>query len=307
VSELVICTERARQDVDAIHAYLTRSYWAAGVTRERVAKSLEQSLCFGLFDGARQIGFARVVTDATTFAYLADVYVLEEYRGQGLGKRLIGAVRAHPELGDVRRFVLWTRDATALRGSASGRDQPGLMGIVHPWILTAGSGRLASRANVGGARRRSVALERSTPMSHSPELYRLKVGLAEMLKGGVILDVTNADQARIAEEAGAAAVMALERVPADIRREGGVARMAAVEVIEAVRAAVSIPVMAKCRIGHTLEARLLEALGVDFIDERGADAPIGSTTSTRPRSVRRSCAARATSARRSAGSARSPG
>jgi pyridoxal 5'-phosphate synthase pdxS subunit len=101
----------------------------------------------------------------------------------------------------------------------------------------------------------------------SEELYRLKVGLAEMLKGGVILDVTNAEQARIAEDAGAAAVMALERVPADIRREGGVARMAAVEVIEAVRAAVSIPVMAKCRIGHTQEARLLEALGVDFIDE----------------------------------------
>ncbi len=99
------------------------------------------------------------------------------------------------------------------------------------------------------------------------ELYRLKVGLAEMLKGGVILDVTNAEQARIAEDAGACAVMALERVPSDIRREGGVARMAAVEVIEAVRAAVSIPVMAKCRIGHTQEARLLEALGVDFVDE----------------------------------------
>jgi len=104
-------------------------------------------------------------------------------------------------------------------------------------------------------------------MTQSNELYRLKVGLAEMLKGGVILDVTNAEQARIAEQAGAAAVMALERVPADIRREGGVARMAAVEVIEQVRAAVSIPVMAKCRIGHTAEARLLEALGVDFIDE----------------------------------------
>jgi len=104
-------------------------------------------------------------------------------------------------------------------------------------------------------------------MTQSQELYRLKIGLAEMLKGGVILDVTNAEQARIAEQAGAAAVMALERVPADIRREGGVARMAAVEVIEQVRAAVSIPVMAKCRIGHTSEARLLEALGVDFIDE----------------------------------------
>jgi pyridoxal 5'-phosphate synthase pdxS subunit len=97
--------------------------------------------------------------------------------------------------------------------------------------------------------------------------YRLKTGLAEMLKGGVILDVTTAEQARIAEVAGAAAVMALERVPADIRREGGVARMAAVERIEEVRAAVSIPVMAKCRIGHIMEARLLEALRVDFIDE----------------------------------------
>src|SRR5512138_1686974 len=99
------------------------------------------------------------------------------------------------------------------------------------------------------------------------EDFRLKAGLAEMLKGGVIMDVTNAEQARIAEAAGAAAVMALERVPADIRREGGVARMAAVEVIEQVRAAVSIPVMAKCRIGHTQEARLLETLGIDFIDE----------------------------------------
>jgi pyridoxal 5'-phosphate synthase pdxS subunit len=97
--------------------------------------------------------------------------------------------------------------------------------------------------------------------------YALKTGLAEMLKGGVILDVTCAEQARIAQDAGAAAVMALERVPADIRREGGVARMAAIERIEEVRAAVSIPVMAKCRIGHLLEARVLEALGVDFIDE----------------------------------------
>jgi pyridoxal 5'-phosphate synthase pdxS subunit len=99
------------------------------------------------------------------------------------------------------------------------------------------------------------------------DTYRLKTALAEMLKGGVIMDVTNAEQARIAEDAGAAAVMALERVPADIRREGGVARMAAVEVIEEIRAAVSIPVMAKCRIGHAQEARILEALGVDFIDE----------------------------------------
>ncbi len=99
------------------------------------------------------------------------------------------------------------------------------------------------------------------------ESFRVKVGLAEMLKGGVIMDVVNADQARIAEAAGAAAVMALERVPADIRRDGGVARMSPVSKIREIQQAVSIPVMAKCRIGHLTEARVLEALKVDFIDE----------------------------------------
>ena len=96
---------------------------------------------------------------------------------------------------------------------------------------------------------------------------KLKVGLAEMLKGGVIMDVINAEQAAIAEESGAVAVMALERVPADIRRQGGVARMANIEVIDQIMAAVSIPVMAKVRIGHFAEAQVLEKLGVDFIDE----------------------------------------
>src|SRR5512144_781570 len=96
---------------------------------------------------------------------------------------------------------------------------------------------------------------------------RLKVGLAEMLKGGVIMDVTNAEQARIAEKAGASAVMALERVPADIRKEGGVARMASIRVIREIMETVSIPVMAKARIGHFTEARVLEALAVDYIDE----------------------------------------
>ena len=99
------------------------------------------------------------------------------------------------------------------------------------------------------------------------ETFRVKVGLAEMLKGGVIMDVTNAEQALIAEKAGAAAVMALERVPADIRREGGVARMAPINKIREIMQAVSIPVMAKARIGHFTEARILEALGVDYIDE----------------------------------------
>jgi pyridoxal 5'-phosphate synthase pdxS subunit len=96
---------------------------------------------------------------------------------------------------------------------------------------------------------------------------RLKVGLAEMLKGGVIMDVTTAEQARIAEDAGAVAVMALERVPADIRRDGGVARMASVRKIREIMATVTIPVMAKCRIGHFVEAQVLQALGVDYVDE----------------------------------------
>jgi len=99
------------------------------------------------------------------------------------------------------------------------------------------------------------------------EQFRLKVGLAEMLKGGVIMDVTNAVQAKIAEDAGASAVMALERVPADIRKEGGVARMASISKMEEIMQTVTIPVMAKARIGHFMEARILEALGVDYIDE----------------------------------------
>jgi len=99
------------------------------------------------------------------------------------------------------------------------------------------------------------------------EQFRVNVGLAEMLKGGVIMDVTNAEQAKIAEDAGASAVMALERVPADIRKEGGVARMANIGKIEEIMRTVTIPVMAKARIGHFMEARILEVLGVDYIDE----------------------------------------
>ncbi|UCG54190.1 MAG: pyridoxal 5'-phosphate synthase lyase subunit PdxS [Dehalococcoidia bacterium] len=97
--------------------------------------------------------------------------------------------------------------------------------------------------------------------------WKVKTGLAQMLKGGVIMDIVNAEQAKIAEEAGACAVMALERVPSDIRAAGGVARMADTRIIEEVMAAVSIPVMAKCRIGHFVEAQVLEAIGVDYVDE----------------------------------------
>ena len=104
-------------------------------------------------------------------------------------------------------------------------------------------------------------------MNSLNEQFRLKVGLAEMLKGGVIMDVVNAEQAVIAEKAGGCAVMALERVPADIRKEGGVARMSNISVIREIMQSVSIPVMAKVRIGHFTEARILEVLGVDYIDE----------------------------------------
>ncbi len=104
-------------------------------------------------------------------------------------------------------------------------------------------------------------------MNFEDDQFRLKVGLAEMLKGGVIMDVVNAEHAVIAERAGACAVMALERVPADIRKEGGVARMSQIRVIREIMSAVSIPVMAKVRIGHFTEARILEVLGVDYIDE----------------------------------------
>jgi pyridoxal 5'-phosphate synthase pdxS subunit len=104
-------------------------------------------------------------------------------------------------------------------------------------------------------------------MNYLDDNFRVKIGLAEMLKGGVIMDVTNAEQAAIAEQAGACAVMALERVPSDIRRDGGVARMSAISKIREIMATVSIPVMAKCRIGHFVEASVLEALEVDYIDE----------------------------------------
>ena len=107
--------------------------------------------------------------------------------------------------------------------------------------------------------------------------YEVKVGLAEMLKGGVIMDVTNAKQAKIAEDAGAVAVMALERIPADIRVDGGIARMSDPAVIQDIQKTVSIPVMAKCRIGHFAEAQILEAIEIDFIDESEVLTPADDT------------------------------
>jgi GNAT superfamily N-acetyltransferase len=112
--EYTISTDPARLDVDAIHAYLTRSYWAAGIPRDVVARSLPTSLCFGLYAGETQIGLARVITDHATFAYLCDVYVLEDHRGRGLSKWLMDAVMLHPTLQGLRRWMLVTRDAHGL-------------------------------------------------------------------------------------------------------------------------------------------------------------------------------------------------
>jgi pyridoxal 5'-phosphate synthase pdxS subunit len=121
--------------------------------------------------------------------------------------------------------------------------------------------------------------ESSSPRPALPETgtFRVKRGLAEMLRGGVIMDVVDAEQARIAEDAGAVAVMALERVPSDIRRDGGVARMSDPELVEGIKAAVTIPVMAKARIGHFVEAQILESLGVDFVDESEVLTPADET------------------------------
>jgi len=109
-----ISTDSGAMDIDAVHAYLARSYWAREIPKELVAKSIRGSLCFGLFSDDRQIGFARVVTDRATFAYLCDVYLLEPFRGQGLAKWMMDAVVAHPDLQGLRRFVLATRDAHGL-------------------------------------------------------------------------------------------------------------------------------------------------------------------------------------------------
>ena len=109
-----ISTDPSRLQLDAIHAYLTRSYWSPGIPKDVVARGIANSLCFGIHLGESQVGFARVVTDKASFAYLADVYVLEEHRGQGLSKRLVGEILAHPDLQGLRRVLLATADAHGL-------------------------------------------------------------------------------------------------------------------------------------------------------------------------------------------------
>ena len=112
--EYTISTERRRLDIKVIHGFLTRSYWAEGIPLAVVERSLEHSLSFGVYCGKRQVGLARVITDYTTFAYVADVFILEEYRGRGLSKWLMECVAGHPELQGLRRWILFTRDAHGL-------------------------------------------------------------------------------------------------------------------------------------------------------------------------------------------------
>jgi GNAT superfamily N-acetyltransferase len=112
--EYRVSTDPQDMQLDVIHDYLARSYWAAGIPRDTVERAVANSLCFGLFQGEAQVGFARIITDRATFAYLADVFVLEEHRGQGLSKRLMTAITRHPDLQGLRRWMLATRDAHGL-------------------------------------------------------------------------------------------------------------------------------------------------------------------------------------------------
>jgi len=139
--EHTISTDPDRFDVPAIHAYLTRSYWSPGIPRVTVERAIAHSLSFGLFHRDQQVGFARVVTDRATFAYLADVYVLEEHRGKGLSKWLLEAVLAHADLQGLRRFLLATRDAHGLYtryGFKPLANPTRLMEILDPDVYRAG-------------------------------------------------------------------------------------------------------------------------------------------------------------------------
>jgi N-acetylglutamate synthase-like GNAT family acetyltransferase len=112
--EYIISSDKSTMDIDAIHSYLSRSYWAKNVPKSTLSKAVENSLCFGVFHNTQQVGFARLITDTATFAYLADVYILEEHRGKGLSKNLMEKIINHPELQGLRRMVLATSDAHTL-------------------------------------------------------------------------------------------------------------------------------------------------------------------------------------------------
>ncbi len=132
-----VSTDQARLDLDVVHAFLVRSYWAGGVPREVVERAVRHSLSFGLYERDQQVGFCRVITDHATFAYLADVFVLESHRGRGLSKWLMECVRAHPAVQGLRRWLLVTRDAHELYrrfGFGPVQNPPGWMEIYDPEV-----------------------------------------------------------------------------------------------------------------------------------------------------------------------------
>ena len=109
-----ISTEKEKLDIDLIHSFLNRTYWAEGISKEIIRRSIEGSLCFGVYENDKQVGFARMITDKATFAYLADVFIIEEYRGRGLSKWLMEVIMSHPDLQGLRRMILATKDAHGL-------------------------------------------------------------------------------------------------------------------------------------------------------------------------------------------------
>jgi GNAT superfamily N-acetyltransferase len=109
-----ITTEKEKLDIDLIHSFLNRTYWAEGISKETIRRSIEGSLCFGVYENDKQVGFARMITDRATFAYLADVFIIEEYRGRGLSKWLMEVIMSHPDLQRLRRMILATKDAHGL-------------------------------------------------------------------------------------------------------------------------------------------------------------------------------------------------
>jgi GNAT superfamily N-acetyltransferase len=112
--DILVTTDPARLDLATIHEFLSGSYWAKGIPREVVERSIRHSICFGAFDGGRQVGFARVISDRATFAYVADVFVLDSHRGRGVGRRIMACITSHPELQNLRLWTLFTRDAHGL-------------------------------------------------------------------------------------------------------------------------------------------------------------------------------------------------
>jgi GNAT superfamily N-acetyltransferase len=136
----LVSTDRSRIDVDLVHRVLAGTYWAVGIPRDVVERSIENSIAFGMYENERQVGFARVVTDLATYGYLADVFVVEECRGHGLGEWLVESIMLHPQLRGLRRFALFTRDAASLyarHGFRSPEHVGGYMEIVNRDVYTA--------------------------------------------------------------------------------------------------------------------------------------------------------------------------